>query len=115
MLRLNKISLIAMMMVLAACSTTDTHKSAKKSTAKPAAIASSSTSASSPMVLGPSTTGCDYPSGWVGHKVDRAAVKATGRVVRILHPNDPATMDFSPNRLNVIIDKDDIVTEVKCG
>jgi hypothetical protein len=118
MLRLNKVALIAVMMAVSACSTTDTHKSTKKVAAKPAAsssVASSHSSVESPMVLGPSTTGCDYPAGWVGHKVDRDAVKATGRVVRILHPNDPATMDFSPNRLNVIIDKDDIVTEVKCG
>jgi len=119
MLSQNKTTLFVAMLVLTtlvACSSTNTHKAPKKPAAKPvASIAKSEPVASSPTVLGPSTTSCDYPSGWVGKKIDRDAVKATGRVVRILHPNDPATMDFSPDRLNVIIDKNDIVTEVKCG
>lgn len=118
MLRRYNVTVIATLLAfsaLAACSSTDGHKSTKKSSGKAVSSAVASSNTNSPMVLGPSNTSCDYPSGWVGKKIDRAAVKATGHVVRILHPNDPATMDFNPNRLNVIIDKDDIVTEVKCG
>jgi len=121
MLSRNKVTLIVAMLAmttLVACSSATTQKSPKKPTAKPVASITKPApvaAAASPTVLGPSTTSCDYPSGWVGKKIDRDAVKATGRVVRILHPNDPATMDFSPDRLNVIIDKNDIVTEVKCG
>lgn len=58
---------------------------------------------------------CKFPKEWIGKKIDRDAVKAAAKAVRILHPNDPATMDYSPERLNVIIDSNDIVTEVNCG
>ncbi|MDB5491346.1 MAG: hypothetical protein JWO78_1195 [Micavibrio sp.] len=119
MLSRNKVPLIAAtlaLIALVACSSTSNHKAPQKPAIKPvASIARSEVVASSPTVPGPSTTSCDYPSEWVGKKIDRDAVKATGRIVRVLRPNDPATMDFSPDRLNVIIDKNDIVTEVKCG
>jgi hypothetical protein len=34
---------------------------------------------------------------------------------RILGPDDAATMDYSPSRLNILTDRDGVVTEVKCG
>lgn len=58
---------------------------------------------------------CKFPQDWIGQKVDRSAVQAAAKAFRILHPNDPATMDYRPDRLNVIINDNDIVTEVKCG
>ena len=52
---------------------------------------------------------------WVGHAVNEDTVKATGRPYRILKPNAAATRDFSPERINVLIDDKDIVTAVRCG
>lgn len=52
---------------------------------------------------------------WVGKEVDEDAVKAAGRPYRILGPNAAATMDFNPERINVIVDDKNIVTVVRCG
>jgi hypothetical protein len=43
---------------------------------------------------------CDF-SAWVGRPVDEDAVKETGRPYRILPPGSMATMDYSPERINV--------------
>lgn len=57
---------------------------------------------------------CNY-NDWVGKPVDEEAVKAVGRPYRILGPNAMATMDFSPQRINVMVDEHNIVTAVRCG
>ncbi len=57
---------------------------------------------------------CSY-SEWVGHAVDEGSVKATGRPYRILKPDSMATMDYSPDRINVIVDDHNVVTAVRCG
>lgn len=58
---------------------------------------------------------CGNYDSWVGKKVDERAVKATGKPYRILRPNTPVTEDYSPQRINVIVNDRDIVIEVKCG
>ena len=35
--------------------------------------------------------------------------------VRIIHPGDAVTMDFSPQRLNVEIDADGRISAIRCG
>ncbi len=57
---------------------------------------------------------CDFDQ-WVGNAVDEEAVKAVGRVYRILPPHAAATMDFNPERINVMIDDKGVVTAVRCG
>jgi hypothetical protein len=57
---------------------------------------------------------CDF-SPWVGHPVDEDAVKATQRPYRILPPGAMATMDYSPQRINLDTDENGIVTRVHCG
>ena len=57
---------------------------------------------------------CNYNE-WVGQSVNEDTVKATGRPYRILGPNSMATMDFSPQRINVIVDDKKVVTAVRCG
>lgn len=57
---------------------------------------------------------CDFNE-WVGKAVDEDAVKATGRPYRILAPNSMATQDFSPQRINVMVDDQKVVTAVRCG
>lgn len=47
-----------------------------------------------------------------------AAVLQTMRFdgpVRILRPRDAATMDYSPARLNIRIDADNVIVRVDCG
>lgn len=58
---------------------------------------------------------CGVGDEWVGFKVDREMVKARGKPFRIITPGSPVTMDFSPDRINVIIDENDMVVEVRCG
>lgn len=57
---------------------------------------------------------CNF-NDWVGKAVDEDAVKAVGRPYRILSPNAAATMDFNPERINVIVDDNNVVTVVRCG
>lgn len=35
--------------------------------------------------------------------------------VRVLWPDTPATMDYSPTRTNFILDKQGIIREIRCG
>lgn len=61
-----------------------------------------------------SEAACSF-NDWVGKEVDEDAVKAAGRPYRILGPNAAATMDFNPERINVIVDDNNVVTVVRCG
>lgn len=57
---------------------------------------------------------CDFAS-WIGHPVDEQALHATGREVRIMAPGTAATMDYLPERINVMTNDDGIVLNVTCG
>jgi len=57
---------------------------------------------------------CDFEE-WVGKLVDEAAVKATGRIYRLLKPDSMMTMDHNPERINVVHGEDGVVTRVWCG
>ncbi len=61
-----------------------------------------------------SEAACSF-NDWVGQEVNEEAVKAVGRPYRILGPNAAATMDFNPERINVIVDDKNVVTVVRCG
>jgi hypothetical protein len=60
------------------------------------------------------TTCGSYPD-WIGQEVDEEAIKETGKPYRILKPDSMATMDHSPDRINVMVDENNIVVEVRCG
>jgi hypothetical protein len=34
---------------------------------------------------------------------------------RVIHPGDSVTMDFSPDRLNVVVDAANTIIELRCG
>jgi hypothetical protein len=40
---------------------------------------------------------------------------ANARTARILRPDDAATMDMQPDRLNILLDEDGKVNALKCG
>ncbi len=44
-----------------------------------------------------------------------AASFAAGMNVRIIRPGDVITMDYNPNRLNLVVDGNGIITRVYCG
>ncbi len=44
-----------------------------------------------------------------------AADLPTDMNVRILRPGAIATMDYRPDRLNVLLDEDGVITRVRCG
>lgn len=58
---------------------------------------------------------CDFDH-WIGAPVDEEALEETGRPYRILTPDSIVTMDYLPERINVMTDEDTgIVTGVTCG
>ncbi len=57
---------------------------------------------------------CSF-SEWVGLPVDEEKIKAAGRPYRILKPDSMATMDYSPERINVLVDEAGTVMAVRCG
>ena len=69
-----------------------------------------------PTVIG-GTDACGA-SGWqslVGESRDVLAAMTFPAPMRVIGPNDAVTMDYLPNRLNVIYGEDQIITRVECG
>ena len=52
---------------------------------------------------------------WVGQRVDVLNDADLPEGTRVLFPTTPATMDYSPDRMNVSVDKSDTITRVYCG
>jgi hypothetical protein len=63
----------------------------------------------------PTEPSCGYPQ-FIGQNIkdiDQSAIRAP---LRVLYPDSPATMDYNPARINIILERDtDVVTEVRCG
>jgi hypothetical protein len=47
--------------------------------------------------------------------LERARIAAKASIARFIRPNEPITMEFSPARLNLGLDKRDVVASVTCG
>ena len=52
---------------------------------------------------------------WVGKRVDVLNDVELPKGTRVLFPTTPATMDYRQDRLNVDVDKKDVITRVYCG
>ena len=52
---------------------------------------------------------------WVGKRVDVLNDIDLPAGTRVLFPTTPATMDFREDRMNVSVDKNDVITRVYCG
>lgn len=48
-------------------------------------------------------------------EIEQAKTDSKSQAVRALKPGDAATMDFNPNRLNIILDDKGTATSVNCG
>ncbi len=58
---------------------------------------------------------CNLPN-LIGKQADSIDKAQFGeRAVRILRPNQAATMDYSPTRLNLITDDNGVITSMNCG
>lgn len=58
---------------------------------------------------------CGDFNSWVGQPINEENVKGLGRPYRIVGPQDPVTMDFNPERVNIVIDDNRLVLAVRCG
>lgn len=58
---------------------------------------------------------CGHYIEWIGQKVSNSALKKTGKPFRILPPNSMMTMDHNPARINVHVDENGTIENVKCG
>ena len=47
--------------------------------------------------------------------LERARNAAQAKIARFIRPNQPITMEFSSERLNLGLDRRDVVTSVSCG
>ena len=61
------------------------------------------------------TCGAAQLQGLIGQPVGILATMPFSGTVRILRPGDVVTMDFSPNRLNVDVDLNEVISGVRCG
>lgn len=58
---------------------------------------------------------CGDFNSWVGQPINEESVRGLGRPYRIVGPQDPVTMDFNPERVNIVIDNNRVVLAVRCG
>lgn len=65
---------------------------------------------------GEDTCGARNYASLLGHPVSHAPEQTTNRNYRLIGDNDPVTMDFSPQRLNIYYDKRTrLIIGIKCG
>ena len=47
--------------------------------------------------------------------IEKARVSAGAAMARVLHPNQPTTLEFNHERLNLLVDGAGRITAVRCG
>jgi hypothetical protein len=102
-------------LALAACSSTPAADSNGASSEAPASAATSTTPEGLTV-----TCNVDAAKSFKGQKVsdalaEQARSAAGAASVRVIRPNQPVTMDYRGDRLNVITDDADMISEVNCG
>jgi hypothetical protein len=58
---------------------------------------------------------CNLPSGYIGRPVGMLNGMRFNNPVRVIHPGEMVTMDYTPTRLNVIVDQNGIIRDMHCG
>jgi hypothetical protein len=59
--------------------------------------------------------GANAHQDWVGKRVDVLNDVDLPEGARVLFPTTPATMDFREDRMNIAVDKSDMISRVYCG
>jgi len=101
---------------LTACASTG------QESASPAATSSASSGSESTSSFGSSTASCDAQpvQRLVGQTYSTSLdgdlrSGATVNQLRVLRPGQVMTLEYNPSRLNVILEKDDIISALRCG
>ena len=63
----------------------------------------------------PQDCGATRLLGWVGQPVAALDEQYLPVTVRVLAPGDPVTEDYSPTRLNILLNTAGRITEFRCG
>ena len=115
----------ALLVTLAACATTDDTASADATTAadtQTAATETTSSTTTDTTTTNTAASGCnaDAARSIVGQVasstiVDQARVAAGAETARTLKPGQAVTMEFNGNRLNLDVDANNTITNVRCG
>lgn len=112
--RLKRAALLALpLSLLAACSSSPEKPQDR-------APDSSTTAFSEPSADEGSLCDADPVHDLIGQQLDdelavEARDRADARFLRITRPNQPGSMDYHPQRLNIAIDQDGVVLQVSCG
>jgi hypothetical protein len=51
----------------------------------------------------------------VGQPIGEVHTESLPQPLRVYGPDQMVTMDYRPDRMNIVLDADDIVVEVRCG
>ena len=107
---------------LAACSSPETDEQTAAAEQSQAAASEAATPpAAEPAPAELAGTCDDTQAQWIIGKtpsekdIEQAKSDSKSESVRALKPGDAATMDFNPNRLNIILDEKGAATSVNCG
>ena len=107
---------------LAACSSPEADEQTAATEQSQAAASEAATPPAAEPAPGELAGSCaDTPAQWIIGKtaseadIQQAKTDSKSEAVRALKPGDAATMDFNPNRLNIILDEKGAATSVNCG
>jgi len=102
-MRLTHLSSIALLAVLAGCSSNDTATPAAQ---QPASQDGRCNAEAVQNLLGQTVTSA---------LVDQAQSQAGAQTTRVLSPGDAVTMDYNSQRLNIDIDEAESIVRITCG
>jgi hypothetical protein len=85
-----------------------------------AACSTTSEQKTTPMTETEDTCGARRVQDRIGEELDvdlfrEIEIAVPKHHVRVIKPDTPVTMDYLPDRTNVKIDKDNVITEISCG
>ena len=102
---------------LAACSSPETDEQTAAAEQSQAAASEAATPPAAELAGSCDDTQAQWIIGKTASEADIEQAKADSKseAVRALKPGDAATMDFNPNRLNIILDEKGAATSVNCG
>lgn len=98
-MRLHHLSSLALLAVLAGCSSVDTPE-------QPANLSGACNADTLQNLLGQTVT---------AELVDQAQQQAGAQTTRVLSPGDAVTMDYNSQRLNIDIDEAESIVRITCG
>jgi hypothetical protein len=58
---------------------------------------------------------CNPPQGYIGRPINMLNGMQFNHPARVIHPGEMVTMDYTPDRLNIIVDQNGIIRDMHCG